>query len=93
MVGPAAQYYADRGLIQLDDVMVGVFAREDLGAYVKSLDALRGKGRVWLLFSHVNVERGLDEEELAVLHLDAMATRLTERRTEGAAVYLYDLGR
>lgn len=93
MSGPAAQYYADRGLIQLDDVMVGVFAREDLGAYVKSLDALRGKGRVWLLFSHVNVERGLDEEELAVLHLDAMATRLTERRTEGAAVYLYDLGR
>jgi hypothetical protein len=89
----AARYYAERGLIQLDGALFGVSAREDLGAYLRSLDALRGKGRVWFLFSHVNVERGLNEEELAVLHLDAMATRLTERRRQGATVYLYDLGR
>jgi hypothetical protein len=89
----AARYYAERGLINLDDSVVGVSARDDLGAYVKSFDVLRAKGRVWLLFSHVNVERGLDEEQLAVLTLDAMAKRLAERRSPGATVYLYDFGR
>ena len=90
--GSAARYYAERGVIRLDDAVLGVFARDDLGRYVRSFEPLRGAGRVWLLFSHVNVERGLNEEELAVLALDAIGKRLLVRRTTGAALYLYDTG-
>ena len=90
--GPAARYYAERGVIQLDDAVLGVFVRNDLGRYLRSFDTLRGAGRVWMLFSHVNVERGLNEEELAVLALDALGKRVLVRRTTGAALYLYDTG-
>jgi hypothetical protein len=90
--GPAARYYAERGVIQLDDAVLGVFARNDLGRYLRSFETLRGAGRVWMLFSHVNVERGLNEEELAVLALDAIGKRVLVRRTTGAALYLYDTG-
>jgi len=90
--GPAARYYAERGVIKLDRVVLGVFARDDLGRYLRSFETLRGTGRVWMLFSHVNVERGLNEEELGVLALDAIGKRLLVRRAPGAALYLYDMG-
>jgi len=76
-------------LIKRDRVVLGVFARDDLGRYLRSFETLRGTGRVWMLFSHVNVERGLNEEELGVLALDAIGKRLLVRRARRALPLRY----
>ncbi|MEY3219782.1 MAG: hypothetical protein RIT27_1139 [Pseudomonadota bacterium] len=46
------------------------------------LDALKGQGRVWLVFAHVDAKIYLD-------YLDKMGERLDEFPTIGAGVYLY----
>lgn len=57
------------------------------------LDSLRGRARVWLLFSHVRgVLSGLDQQQLMLAYLDKVGRRLGSWTEQGAALYLYDLG-
>lgn len=91
----ALRYYAPRYHIRERDYTVGT-ALVDLnnlkvdiaaGAYTKDLDKLRGRGRVWLLFSHVY---GNDEERF-LSYLDARGVRMDSFKSHGAAVYLYQM--
>lgn len=59
-----------------------VFARAQA-----DLEKLRGKGRVWFLFSHL----GTPERNLFLNYLDTQGTRLEEQLQPGASVYLYQL--
>jgi hypothetical protein len=52
---------------------------------------LRGHARVWLLFSHVVVSDGTNEERLLLRLLDGVGVPVEARRETGASVYLYDL--
>ena len=61
---------------------------------LRRFDALRGRSRVWLLFSHVQgSDGGLDEQELSLTYLDKIGRRLGSRSEPGAALFLYDLRR
>jgi len=81
----ASQYYARRGLSLPGSVIVGVTKDEiDVGN-------LRGHARVWVLFSHVAVSDGMNEERHFVRLLDSAGARLDERLETGASLYLYDL--
>lgn len=53
---------------------------------INDLDRLRGKMRVWILFSHSH-----NDESFFLYHLDNMGKRLDSFKTAGASVYLYDL--
>ncbi len=88
---PAVSYYSLRGMLEPTEFVVGVRARENREDYLKDLDALRGTGTAWLIFSHVDTNDGINEERFMVRHLDAMGTRLVERRTLGASLYSYRL--
>lgn len=58
------------------------------------LDALRGRARVWLLFSHVRgILSGLDQQQLTLAYLDKIGRRLGSSSEPGAALFLYDLRR
>ncbi len=59
-----------------------VFARSQA-----DLEKLRGKGRVWFLFSHL----GDPERNLFLNYLDTLGVRLEENLQPGASVYLYQL--
>ena len=60
---------------------------------LEELDRLpRGK-RIWFLFSHVQSPRGLNEEAVYLAYLDKNGRRIDGRRTDGAAIYLYELSR
>lgn len=69
--------------------VTGVSSRDDWMSYLQDLDQLRGKGRVWVLFSHVQKSEGVDEEKLFLQYLNRIGRRLDSFHREGAAVYLY----
>jgi hypothetical protein len=92
------EYYREQNLIEPMDEIVGRKSREDWKLYREDLDKLRGKERVWILFSHVypngaSAFKGsrFDEEQLFLDCLDGIGKRLDCARAPGASVYLFDL--
>jgi hypothetical protein len=59
--------------------------------YRKELDRLHGRGRVWVLFSHVGGERGKVNVERMVGYLETIGKRQDHVRYSGAFAYLFDL--
>ncbi len=63
-----------------------------LNEYVKDLNKLRGKKRVWVLFTEDIVTGGIRDEKFFLYHLDTIGKRLASFGRSGLAiVYLYDL--
>ncbi|OPX17403.1 hypothetical protein BXT86_06695 [candidate division WOR-3 bacterium 4484_100] len=72
-------------------VVYGNPSRQHWGNYFEELKKLKGKGRVWFLFSHIATKFGVDEEKLFVSYLDILGKRLDVYKAPGASAYLYDL--
>jgi uncharacterized membrane protein len=89
----AFKYYAERYGFNSTEYIVGILSRNDWDGYIKDIDKLRGKKRVWLLFSHVHENSGVNEEKLFIFHLDRFGTKLDHFKSDGASVYLYDLSK
>ncbi len=64
---------------------------ESLGEEVAKL---KGKGRVWVILSHIKTDGGVDEEQLFRFFLDQHARRLDKVGSleTGSIGYLYDFG-
>jgi hypothetical protein len=94
------QYYSERHLLEPMDEIAGRHSTEDWKLFRTDLEQLRGKGRVWILFSHVypfsagihTSAPGFDEERLFLDYLDSIGKKLDRARETGASVYLFDLG-
>jgi len=90
----AFEYYSlvsDRYVPKQVTLIHGKRFQNDWRAYRQDLDQIDGKGRVWVVFSHVHEWSELNEERLLVHWLDQMGRRQEELATRGASVYLYDL--
>ena len=85
------QYYADRYGFSDSDYTIAAAYKLDWNQYEADLAKLRGRGRLWILVSHVTVRKGMDEEEFLLNYLDTIGTRLDAFKAPGASVYLYDL--
>ena len=93
---PAFKFYAP--FYRLDGVEVVSTEIEDYpsGDQLKSrLDPLIGRKRVWVLFSHVYEQGGLNERDTLVAHLDSIGEKRREILNSGTSVYLflYDLSK
>jgi len=86
---PVFQYYAQRFGFQSQGYILGTAARNDPEEYARELERLRGRGRVWFLFSHVYG----NEEKYFLQQLDRMGKKLFEFERPAASSYLYDLSR
>jgi hypothetical protein len=87
----AFDYYAQEyGFAQRPRV-VGIKSKEEPRRYLEDLNRLRGKDRVWILFSHVRTNEEIDEGKLFLHHLDRIGRKRGAYRADGASVYLYDL--
>ena len=65
-----------------------------LNEYVKDLNKLRGKKRVWVLFTENIVQGGIKDEKFFLYHLDSIGKRIASFGRSGlAVVYLYDLSK
>lgn len=77
-------YYAKRYGFNESDYVLGIDARDetkrraDWEAYQKDLDRLRGRNRVWLMFSHVRRIQGVREDEFMLQYLNGISTKLDE---------------
>jgi hypothetical protein len=95
--GQVFLYYAGREGFREDDYEVGRCAMDEPRSYLERVDRLRGRPRVWMIFSHSL--QGGREIRLMISYLDAIGRRLDAvpaRRLEaplsaGAYAFLYDL--
>lgn len=96
---PAYEFYDAREALPARATLGGCH-RGDPNAYLRELDAFRGRARVWLLFAHELPRLG--ERETMLAHLGAMGTardsmvaygRDTNGKTTYVRLYLYDLSR
>jgi hypothetical protein len=84
------QYYAKRYGFNEGDYVLGVDARDeskkraDWEAYREDLDQLRGRSRVWVVFSHVRAIQNVREDEFMLRYLSKMGTKLEEFVPAGA---------
>ena len=94
---PAYEFYDAREALPARATLGGCH-RGDPNAYLRELDAFRGRARVWLLFAHELARLG--ERETMLAHLGAMGMARDSmvaygRDTNGKAtyvrLYLYDL--
>ena len=86
-------YYSDLYRINPRTVRLGVDCGADQACYAADLDQLRGQPRVWVLFSHMWVGDGYQEEDFFLDHLDHLGVRVATYKSTGARAYLYDLSR
>jgi hypothetical protein len=76
------------------EVIIGASLRKDFeNTYRKELDRLRGRDRVWVLFSHVSSNERWKEGnvERMVGYLETLGKRQDQVRHPGAFAYLFDL--
>jgi len=59
--------------------------------FLKDLDALRGQSRVWVVFYHVRVHDGIDEERWLRGQLEKLGKENDRIALPGASAYEYDL--
>lgn len=86
----AFKYYSGDGSCYDIDCVMGIASPDNWRNYMEDLNKLRGKERVWILFSHVFRRRG-DEQKFFINYLESIGTKLDLFEAPGAAVYLYDL--
>jgi 4-amino-4-deoxy-L-arabinose transferase-like glycosyltransferase len=89
-------YYAGKYGYKEGEYIIGIDPRNEKKRLIKEqyradLDQLRGRGRVWVMFSHVRSPGGVNEEEAFVGYLDSIGKQLHYHKSHGASVYLYDL--
>jgi hypothetical protein len=84
-------YYSEAYGVRPANVRIGVDCGSNVECYSSDLDKLRGQPRVWVLFSHIWIGDGVQEETVFLEHLDHLGVRLDSYRSTGARAYLYDL--
>jgi hypothetical protein len=88
----AFKYYAKRYGLEDVELRRSVYSRNNWQNYVNDLQSLRGRERMWILFSHVQEESIGAKEEKFFLHvLDGMGRQVDSFTQKGASIYLYDL--
>src|SRR5262249_9799124 len=88
----AVQYYAPKYGIDQNDYIMGTDGRPDWKhgvnpSYLSQMDALRGRGRVWFMFSHVFEGKGHNDEEYFITHLDSIGRRLDQFAEKKGSAY------
>ncbi len=88
---PAFQYYAGRDGIPPSAYRRGSCSRDDWRQYLREVDALRGRPRVWFVMSHPFNKAGIREDSLFLQYFSALGRRIDSTSAVGAKLALYDL--
>ena len=85
----AVRFYAPKYEMDISTFIIGADHHSQPALYRPELDALRGRGRVWFLFSHVYEEDGFNERDYILDYLNSIGELKREYRQPGTSVYLY----
>jgi len=89
----AFKYYSERYGFNEKDYISGVWSRHVLGDVAEDLDKLRGKRRVWIVFSHTYWTNLGEIRRFVLYYLDRIGRKLDSFKSDGAEVFLYDLSK
>ncbi len=85
------EYYSTLLKADFQESIFRVDYQKDLRNYQKILVQLRGRDRVWILFSHVEKGwMGTNEESFILGYLDTIGKRKYRITEHGSSAYLYD---
>ncbi|MBN1871809.1 MAG: glycosyltransferase family 39 protein [Candidatus Omnitrophica bacterium] len=87
------KYYAENYGFEDIDYIKGVQGTHDREKYIRDLSRLKGRGRVWFIFTHVQKDERAEtnDEEYIVTHLDTLGKQSEHIQSDGASLYLYEL--
>jgi hypothetical protein len=90
----AFTYYSQRYNLASADCIIGLGSRKNWEGYKKALDNLKGKKRVWIIFSNVYgwIKEEGDEKIFFLNYLDKIGIRLDSVVMPGSSAYLYYFG-
>jgi len=90
---PAFRFYNRSFGFAPGEYRVGVEAREreEWARYAADIEALDGRQRVWVIFTHIHRGDGADEEKLLLFFLDRLGERRAHIQEKSASAHLYDL--
>lgn len=86
----AFQYYADTYGFENGSYIIGKNFKENWEQYRTDIDQLKGKTRVWIIFTHVYFDQERSEEKYIVDYMESIGKRLDSFHAVRASVYLYD---
>jgi hypothetical protein len=85
---PAFLFYVPKFRLEdLEYIKGNDFSRKP-DAYLDELEQLRGRKRVWLLFSHVYEDGTYNDKETILSYADQIGKEIREYRVPGSSVYL-----
>lgn len=87
----AFQFYRKRFSLDNTEYILGNPGREHWQTYNEDINRLKGKGKVWFLFTHVIDWYGVDEEKYFIHILNSIGKKIKSHKAYGASIYLYDL--
>lgn len=88
----AFRFYAERLGVAAVPAIVGRSSESVWEDDLRDLEATRGRGRVWFLFSHIHQEGGpASEERFFLVHLERSGRRLDRFQAGGVSLHLFEL--
>jgi uncharacterized membrane protein len=87
----AFRFYKKSYEIKDSEFIIGNSGREHWYIYNDDINEMKGRGKVWFLFSHVSDWYGVNEEQYFIQILNRIGKQIKSHKSYGAAIYLYEL--
>jgi hypothetical protein len=87
----AFRFYGPQHGFTAGTYVVGECAPDAPLHYLRTLEGLRGRKRVWLVFTQVHAAFGADERDVALAYMNSLGAEVREFRPPGVSVHLYEL--
>jgi hypothetical protein len=90
---PAFRFYAEKYGFEEGEYFAGSGYDVEIDFYLREIDQFKGQPRVWILFSHIFENKGVDERDYILEYLGDIGRKRDEFRLPGTGVslHLYDL--
>jgi hypothetical protein len=85
---PAVKYYSSQYGLSSLELVYGIRSREEPKLYKQDVDQLKGRVRVWVIFTHIVPK---NEKNIILGYLNKIGKQVEEITSPGAYLYLYDL--
>jgi len=82
-------FYAKSYGFDKKDYIIGVTSRDDWKKYTEDLNQLKGKGRTWVIFTHVYSVNGKSEKDYILDYLDTIGAGTLGVVSTYASAYLF----
>ena len=87
--GPAFRFYAPKFGLDSSNYIIGSDYSNEPHNYEDEINALKGNGRVWLLFSHIYENGDYNEKDIILEFVNRAGSKIREYRVPSTSIYLY----